>query len=225
MSRSDFPLDHPDQAEPAPSRRRDRRGDVVTYRVRVELTGTEPPVWRRLELASDLLLDELHDVLQVAFGWTDSHLHRFSAGSGTDDRDTEHYLCPFEVEEGGDGIPEHEVRLDELLAEVGDTLLYVYDFGDDWEHDVGLEAVLPRDAAAPRAACTGGERPGPAEDCGGIRGYELFNAATDPTHADHADARAEVARTYGPDAVPGELAPTPFAIDEINEGLTRLQAQ
>lgn len=101
-----------------PSRRRERRGDVVTFRVRIDLADTEPPLWRRLELASDLHLDELHDVLQIAFGWTDSHLHQFSTGASHDDLDTERYLTPFDIEEGDEGTPESEVRLDEVLADV-----------------------------------------------------------------------------------------------------------
>ncbi len=50
-----------------------------------------------------------------------------------------------------------------------------------------------------------GRRPGPAEDCGGVCGYELIAAATDPTHADHADAVAEYARHFGLDADPASL--------------------
>ncbi|MGO8853730.1 IS1096 element passenger TnpR family protein [Mycobacterium sp.] len=50
----------------------------MTLRVRVDLAGTKPPVWRRLELASELFLDEVHEIIQAAFGWTDSHLHRFN---------------------------------------------------------------------------------------------------------------------------------------------------
>lgn len=83
-----------------PSRRRARRDEVVTYRVRVDLTGTKPPLWRRLELASDLFLNEVHDVIQTAFGWTDSHLHEFASGKDYYHFSTEHYLCPFEVAEG-----------------------------------------------------------------------------------------------------------------------------
>jgi hypothetical protein len=198
--------------------------DVVTYRVRVDLDDTSPPLWRRLELASDTHLDELHDVIQIAFGWTDSHLHRFSAGPNPYP-DTERYLSPFEVEEGEEGTPEGAVRLDEVLAEVGDTLYYLYDFGDDWLHSLTLEAVLPRDDTAPRATCTAGRRPGPPEDCGGVPGYELFDAATDPTHAHHSAARAEIARVHGPDLDVDRLAPTPFAIDEINEALAGLPAR
>jgi hypothetical protein len=205
-----------------PSRRRAHRTDVVTYQVRVDLTDTNPPLWRRLELASDMRLDELHDVLQVAFGWTDSHLHRFGVGPAYYSRETEYYLMHFEVEEGEEGIPEEEVRLDEVLVDVGDQLFYLYDFGDDWEHTVRLEAVLERGGSAPRAVCTAGGRPGPAEDCGGVTGYELYCAATDATHPQHAEARTELAYLYGPEVEPESFTSTPFDIEAINKELAAL---
>ncbi|MGI5129581.1 plasmid pRiA4b ORF-3 family protein [Pseudonocardia sp. CA-107938] len=200
---------------PPPSARRPRRNDVVTLRVRVDLQGTRPPLWRRLEIASDMLLSELHDVLQVAFGWTDSHLHRFSSGTSIYDRSAEAYLMPFEIEEGEIGVAEGEVRIDELLVDVGDRITYGYDFGDDWMHTVKLEAVSPRAASAPRAVCTGGRRPGPPEDCGGVDGYELWCAVTDPGHPEHAAAVAEVRARYGDDLELDAYAPTPFDADEI----------
>jgi len=73
-------MPHGKAPDETPSRRRPGRSEVVTYRVRVELEETSPPLWRQLELASDLYLDEVHDVIQAAFGWTDSHLHRFGSG-------------------------------------------------------------------------------------------------------------------------------------------------
>lgn len=202
-----------------PSARRPRRNDVVTFRVRVDLQGTKPPLWRRLELASTMLLSELHEVLQIAFGWTDSHLHRFSSGSSIYDGSAEAYLMPFEVEEGEPGIPECEVRVDELLVDVGDRISYGYDFGDDWMHTVKLEAVLPRDAAAPRAVCTTGRRRTPAEDCGGVGAFEAWCAANDPSHPEHAAARDWIANMFGPEIDPGVHAPIPFDIDEINRTL------
>jgi hypothetical protein len=205
-----------------PSRRRPRRIDAVTLRVRVDLAGTKPPVWRRLELASDVFLDELHEILQVAFGWNDSHLHQFGCGPAYYSRETEYYLCPFSVDEGDEGVPEEQVRLDEVLVEVGDKLFYNYDFGDDWQHVLRLEAVLAREA--PRAVCTAGRRPGPAEDCGGVGGYELLAAATDPTNPDHAEACFEYARMFGPDADPTGWEPTPFDIDQVNGVLAGLAA-
>jgi hypothetical protein len=209
------PFSHP----APPSARRPRRPDVVTLRVRVDLRDTKPPLWRRLEIASDMPLSELHVVLQIAFGWTDSHLHRFSSGTSIHDRDAEAYLMPFEVDEGEPGIPEGEVRVDELLVEVGDQISYGYDFGDGWMHTVRLEAVSPRAGTTPRAACTAGRRPGPPEDCGGVAGYEMWCAVADPAHPQHTLAVAEVREMYGDDIEPAEYEPTPFDVDEINRAL------
>jgi pRiA4b ORF-3-like protein len=208
-----------------PSRRRPRRPDIVTYRVRVDLKGARPPLWRRLELSSDLLLDEVHQVIQEAFGWTDSHLHQFGSGPDLYSPETQLYLCPFQVDEGETGIPEEQVRLDEVLADAGDKLYYSYDFGDDWQHVIKLEAVSARETVsarpdpAPRAVCTDGRRDGPAEDCGGVYAHELITAATDPVNPDHADAVAEFDRIFGGEIDPGAIGRTRFDIGKINAAL------
>lgn len=219
---SRMPLAAMFEQAPPPSRRRPRRSDIVTYRVRVDLRSTRPPLWRRLELASDLFLDQVHEIIQVAFGWTDAHLHQFASGPGHYGPETEHYLCPFQVEEGDTGIPEEDVRLDEVLADPGDKLFYDYDFGDGWEHVIRLEAVLPRQNSGPRAVCVAGRRDGPAEDCGGVYAYELICAATDPGNPDHADAVAEFDRFYGGSVDPENTRTTPFDIGEINDMLAGL---
>jgi hypothetical protein len=206
-----------------PSRRGPRRADTVTYRVRVDLNDTRPPLWRRLELASDLFLDQVHEIMQVAFGWTDSHLHQFGSGPGHYDPETEHYLCPFQVEEGDPGIPEEDVRIDEVLSEPGDKLFYDYDFGDGWRHTIRLETISPRPSSEPRAVCITGRRDGPPEDCGGVGAYELICAATDPANPDYADAVAEFTRFYGSDLEPDSIRTTRFDINEVNDILGGLE--
>jgi hypothetical protein len=182
-------------------------------------------MWRRLELASGLNLAEVHDILQVAFGWTDSHLHGFAAGPEFYSSDAERYLCPFDVKEGeGEGTPEEHVQLDEVLAEAGNTLAYAYDYGDGWQHLLTLEAVLPREDAAPRAVCTSGERDGPAEDSGGVHSYEMISAAADPASPGHALAMIEFGEVFGDRIDPGYFRSTPFDIDLINARLGRLGA-
>jgi hypothetical protein len=208
--------------KPSPSRRRPRRADILTYRLRIDLMGTKPPLWRRLELASDLFLDQVHEIIQVSFGWTDSHLHQFSSGPAHYGPDTEHYLCPYQVEERDTGIPEKDVRLDEVLVNAGDKLFYDYDFGDDWQHTIRLEAVLSAKDSAPRAVCVAGHRDGPAEDCGGVYAHELISAATDPGNPDHVDAVAEFDSFCGESADVEGMRPTPFDISETNEALAGL---
>jgi hypothetical protein len=213
----------PAQRPAPPSRRRPRREAAVTYRVRADLSGTRPPAWRRLELSSGLFLDEVHDVLQAAFGWTDSHLHRFGSGPSYYSKETEYYLCPFEVEEGEPGIPEEQVRLDEVLREPGETLFYGYDFGDDWQHVIRLEAVLPRREPAPLAVCTAGRRPGPPEDCGGVDGYELIVTAADPDNPGHGAAVAELRQMYGDDLHFEAFRITPFDEAGVNDAIAALR--
>lgn len=140
---------------------------VRGFRVRLDLDGAKPPVWRRLELRGDLTLSRLHDVVQVAMGWADCHLHRFRTAR---DPRSPHFLTLFDVDEGDQGVLEDDVRLDQLLAAPGDRLWYEYDFGDGWEHRIRVEEVLEE---APRTArCTGGRRACPPENSGGPDGYE-----------------------------------------------------
>ncbi|WP_067607079.1 plasmid pRiA4b ORF-3 family protein [Nocardiopsis listeri] len=219
-SRSGSPFGFgPFDEAPRPSRRRPRRRETVTYRLRVEIEGTEPPLWRGLELDSDLFLNEVHTILQAVFGWEDYHLHGFSSGGSYYSREAELYLCPFEAQEGKPGIPEEQVRLDEVLVQKGDRLAYTYDFGDDWEHLLTLQAVLPREEGAPRARCTAGKRAAPPEDCGGVPGYEFVSAATDPEHPQHAEALAEYRQAYDQDP---DRTPVPFDIDAVNATLAAL---
>src|SRR3954447_11113761 len=149
---------------PAPS-------EVRGFRVRLDLHGAKPPVWRRLELPGDLTLPRVHDVIQAAMGWTDSHLLRFRTGQ---DHRSPYFVTHFDLEEGEDGTLEDDVRLDQLVAEKGDELWYEYDFGDGWDHKLVVEAVL--DEPPPVARCTGGRMACPPEDCGGLGGYEELAA-------------------------------------------------
>ncbi|GEP35170.1 hypothetical protein NSZ01_29380 [Nocardioides szechwanensis] len=141
--------------------------EVRGFRVRLDLHGAKPPVWRRLELPGDLTLPRLHDVIQAAMGWTNSHLHRFRTGS---DHRSPFFVTSFDLEEGDEGTLEDDVRLDQLVAEKGDELWYDYDFGDGWDHKLVIEEVLDEPPATAR--CTGGRMACPPEDCGGIGGYE-----------------------------------------------------
>ncbi len=137
--------------------------------VRAELDGSEPPIRRRVELPSTLHLDELHLLLQALFGWEDRHLHRFTQGSSPYASDVELFLCPSDVEEGEDqGVPAADVRLDEVLAEPGDALLYAYDFGDGWEVRLVVEQV---GGPVADVRFLGAEGVAPPEDSGGIHDW------------------------------------------------------
>ena len=160
-----------------PAKRKKSGPAAPIYQLKVGLRGARPPIWRRLEVPADTSLADLHDIIQVAFGWHDSHLHVFETGYGdfgVADRELGHRA-------------EAPVTLEQVAPGVGDRLRYTYDFGDDWVHDIVVEKVLPRQPVAyPR--CTGGRRATPPDDCGGIWGYaELVEVLSDPGHPEHGD--------------------------------------
>ena len=93
--------------------------------------------------------------------------HRFRTGS---DHRSPFFITQYDRDEGEDGVLEDDIRLDQLVAAEGAGLWYEYDFGDGWDHALGVEAVLDPPPAMVR--CIGGRMACPPEDCGGLGGYE-----------------------------------------------------
>ena len=112
--------------------------------------GTEPAIWRQLRLPGRTTLDRLHDVLQVAFGWDDRHLHSFSKG------ETRYRPPGFDL--GGED--EQASRIGEVVSEIGEKLLYTYDFGDNRKHDIVVENICESDGVV-HAVCLAGEHAAP----------------------------------------------------------------
>ncbi|HKS48906.1 MAG TPA: plasmid pRiA4b ORF-3 family protein [Amycolatopsis sp.] len=182
------------------------------YQIKVALRGvTKPPVWRRLEVPADLDLGQLHAVIQAAMGWQDCHLHVFSAGGadyGRPDPELGH-------------TDERAVRPSQLLAAVGDRLLYTYDFGDGWEHDITLEKILPADAGAAGATCTAGRGACPPEDCGGVWGYQELKATLADPNADEHESMLDWLGL----ASSGDFDPRRFSTEDANHRLDRSTRQ
>jgi hypothetical protein len=132
----------------------------VAYQLKIALQGMRPPVWRRVLVPETIRMDALHTVIQIAMGWTDSHLHSFTKdGNCWTVPDPDAYAVSLDLDE-------RKFRLPEVLKKTSDSLLYVYDFGDDWRHKVTLEKVVPGPLVAP--TCIGGKGGCPMEDSGGF---------------------------------------------------------
>jgi len=54
--------------------------EVPAIRLNLTLVDVEPPVWREVVVPGAWHLGKLHEVIQVAMGWGDAHLHEFAAG-------------------------------------------------------------------------------------------------------------------------------------------------
>jgi hypothetical protein len=153
---------------------------TLVARLKVTLSDVEPQVLRRFDVPLKIKLNRLHDVIQAAMGWTDSHLYEFRAGGvGWAAPDPDGYY---------DGpLPANKSSLLDVIEDVGTkTIHYIYDFGDNWHHVIKVEKIddaIPG-AAYPRLVRAIGACP--PEDVGGFPGYADFvDAMADPKHEEH----------------------------------------
>ena len=174
------------------------------YQLKITLRDSKPPIWRRVLVASDMTFAELHNVIQLAMGWEHSHLHDFRAG-----RDI--LIGDVSMDEGfgPEILDETSVRLGSMLKKEKQRMTYTYDFGDNWEHEILLEKILPYSEKTSLPQCVKGKRACPPEDCGGVWGYEEFlEAISDRSHPDHEDMLEWIG---------GEFDPEAFDLDETNQ--------
>ena len=170
------------------------------YQLKVTLKSLRPPIWRRFLIASNTKLDEFHHTLQIVMGWTNSHLHEF-------EKDFERYGEPDE-DFPSDIQDERKFRLDKVLCREKEKLLYSYDFGDGWEHEVLLEKILPFEHGMTSPVCIKGKRACPPEDVGGVWGYaEFLDTVSDPEHPEHDEMLDWIGEGFDPDH---------FDLDEVN---------
>jgi hypothetical protein len=134
------------------------------YQFHAWLRGISPLIWRRLLVPSDQTVANLHHVLQLAFGWSDSHLNSFRI-HGKD-------FGVYRI--GGPAFDEdvNKVCLADFHFRLGERFLYEYDFGDHWQHQIRLERILPFEPERPYPVCIGGKRSAPPEDCGGVGAFQ-----------------------------------------------------
>ena len=160
--------------------------DKNVFQLKIILKGSDPVIWRRVLAPADYHLGHLHTIIQMAMGWTNSHLHQFEING-------ENYTnLDDETELSEDHHDEKKSKLGKILAE-GERFLYTYDFGDGWRHEVVVEKILPLEEEALAPACVAGANACPPEDCGGIPGYyELLETKGkfDPAEFDLDDINA-----------------------------------
>ena len=177
------------------------------YQIKVTLNHSKPSIWRRILVPSDITLEDLHYILQVAMGWTNSHLHQFIVGRTSYGEPHPDY--DLEMRD------ERRVRLNQVIAGEGFKFAYEYDFGDSWVHTLLVETILPLEAGRQYPVCVKGRRACPPEDVGGMWGYgEFLEAIRDADHPRHEEYLVWAG---------GELDPDEFDLEETNEILSGLR--
>jgi hypothetical protein len=175
------------------------------YQLKVTLRGSRPPIWRRVLVPGKFSLHKLHQVIQLAMGWTDSHLHQFII-------DGQYYGIPS-PEDFEPVRDERRQTLSQIATREKRKFFYEYDFGDGWGHEIVVEKILSPEPGIKCPACIKGKRACPPEDVGGLWGYETFlEAIEDPHHEEHESYLEWVGGDFDPEACD---------LDEINQALAR----
>lgn len=165
------------------------------YQLKVTLKDIKPPIWRRVVVPADITLHRLHEVLQTALGWTDSHLYIFEVGP-----EPTYFGDPDLVEDWADLRPSRTTKLSRVAPAAGAKVVYEYDLGDSWRHDILVEKVLPARVGAGYPMCLAGKRACPPEDCGGVWAYaELLDVIADPAHEEHESMMTWLGGSFDPE--------------------------
>ncbi len=181
--------------------------ESTAHQLKVTLRWSSPPIWRRIVVPSDIDLGSLHTILQVVMPWTDSHLHQFEV------KGQRFSTRSFELDDR-ETADEDATELRAVAPRRGSRLVYEYDFGDDWKHDIVVEKVREATGEGPLVSCLDGAGACPPDDCGGMGGYEdLLAAVSDADHPDH-DQMLEWAG--------GPIDPEAFDLEAVNRHLAQL---
>lgn len=173
------------------------------YQLKVELVESKPLIWRKILVHDQTLLPEFHHILQTTMGWDNAHLHQFSNRNIIYSPPDEYNELPY--------TDYRKIKLNKLLKHINDHIVYEYDFGDGWEHEIVLEEVLNKESPQIYPLCIDGKNACPPEDCGGIGGYQnLLTILSNPAHQEY----DEWIEWLG-----GEFDPKVFNIEEVNKML------
>jgi hypothetical protein len=181
----------------------------TVYQLNISIYGSKPKIWRRFLVTDDVSLKKLHDIIQVVMGWESYHLHGFEIdGRDFGEPDPDFDFRPV--------TSERRIKLGELGLAVGETFEYTYDYGDNWEHRIKVEKILPFDPAAKYPICVAGKRACPPEDCGGIWNYNDLRRLKSVPADELSDWEKEQLEWYG------DYDSEYFSVDETNEFLWKM---
>src|SRR6516162_7112754 len=184
----------------------------TVYQFKITLLKSSPPIWRQIQV-HDCTLDKLHEHIQTAMGWTNSHLHHFRIGEQL-------FGDPDLMQENSEELEYRDsttTRISDILPKSGKGFhfQYEYDFGDSWYHEVLFEGVVQADPKVKYPLCLEGARACPPEDCGGIWSYPDFvEAIQNPDHERHEELLEWVGGSFDPE----EFDPA-NATKAMNKGL------
>lgn len=186
-----------------------KNNTLPVIQLKITLCGTNPAVWRRILIPESITFSDLHHVIQISMGWTNSHYFEFTVG------DYEIGYLNEKFDQSESLADANRVTADTLLTKKGMQFAYLYDFGDHWEHTVEVEKFMPGDTGQVYPVCLEGSLNCPPEDCGGIPGYyNLLEILKDKKHPEYSEMKTWVGRGYNPEK---------FDLEKINKMLPKFK--
>lgn len=171
---------------------------------KITLKHSNPKIWRRFLIDDSLMFNDLHLVIQNVMGWTNAHLYQFVFERNS-------YIGNPELLESDDVADDSITQLSVIFDKPKVKMLYEYDFGDSWEHELVLEKILEKIPDQQYPYCLAGEMNSPPEDCGGIPGfYYHLDVLKNKKHKDHKAIKEWMGPGYDP---------TFFDIEVVNDWL------
>jgi len=205
---------------------------ATILQIRITLNDVQPEISRTIRISDDFDLHRLHLVIQYSMGWENSHLYSFEDSENkyeifdeVYDKASNYDFGVYKVKLKTDknnwdelfakmphmkkyvrtpkkDIDPREKLISELFTKPGDSLVYTYDYGDNWRHTVVLENVVEPEKDKFYPNCIEAVRTCPPEDCGGVPGYALFlEAISNPKHPEHKNMIEWVDGDFNPEKV------------------------
>ncbi len=164
------------------------------YQFKITLKGSKPPIWRRIQVPENYSFWDLHAAIIDVMGWSGFHLHSFTIEDGS---------TPYGLEIG---LPEEseylhgtKIKIKKYFKKEKDKASYTYDFGDNWEHRIVLEKILPKDPQKKYPLCLAGKMACPPEDCGSLWGYyDKLRILADPGDNEYEDILEWMGEDFDP---------------------------
>lgn len=179
----------------------------MTFQFKIQLKDiSSPPVWRKIQVPAQFTFYRFHNVIQVAFGWKNYHLFQFSSNGWR----SKEFIGVPDGSYDNNMVDSKKIKLNQVFDTPGQKFTYLYDFGDNWLHQITLENITGEQLK--KAKCIQSKGTCPPEDCGGAGGYlDLKDILANPHHAHHKEMREWL------NLKPNEnWQPDQFEIEKIN---------
>ncbi len=169
------------------------------YQFKIKLKHIKPEIWRVIQVPESYTFWDLHVAIQDAMGWQDCRLHEFILTNPTSG-EKKKIGIPTEESINDKTLPGWKEFISMYFNKKNKNAVYIYDFGDNWQHIITLEGIIPVDENNFYPRCIAGERACPMEDCDSMPGYEdILEILENPEDGEYESTIISLGDKYDPE--------------------------